>query len=157
MSQPQNFNDRSRPYNPPPQLPKDYLRSGYLNEKGNIYRELLGEVAQNVAKALAAARPELTNGQFRRFFDHARMIEQRLSMLSSDQSDNDKWDTVAGELEKLKAFAAEAKAKSKVPPIFYEFITINVNATQKITDFRKGFMEHMQAVLAFHYYEKPKR
>lgn len=157
MNQPQNFNDRSRSYNHPPQLPKDYLNNGYLNEKGNIYRKLLGDEAQNVAKTLAAGRPELTNAQFRRFFDHARMIDQRLNLFSSDLNENDKWDAVAGELEKLKAFAAEAKAKGKVPPIFYEFITINVNATQKIADFRKGFMEHLQAVLAFHYYEKPKR
>ncbi len=138
----------------PPQLPRDYLAHGYF-EDGHIRRELLGDVAQAVAKTLAQARPELTTGQFRRFYDHARFLEQRLSLLEA--SDSQPWRAIAGDFEKLKAFAAEARAKSKVPVVFYEFIVANVNATQNATDFRKGFIEHMQAVLAFHASEKPRR
>lgn len=140
---------------PPPQLPRDYLAGGYFDEQGAIRRELLGELAKSVAKILAQGKPELTNGQFRRFYDHARAVEQRLNLL--EKTESQAWRLVEGDIEKLKAFAAEARAKNKVPVVFYDFIVANVNATRNSKDFRKGFIEHMQAVLAFHAYEKPRR
>lgn len=140
----------SRYFTRTPKLPEGYLSGGYFSEKNYIRRELIGETAQEVAKALAVGRPELTSSQFRRFFDYAKIIEQRLKLLNN-------WAAVAGDVEKLRAFAAEAKGKRKVPEIFYEFISANVSAITDADSFCKGFIEHMQAVLAYFTYDKPKR
>lgn len=131
----------NRNYNTPqgPSLPRNYLEGGYFGADGYIKPELLVDVAQEVARALEG----LNNTQFRRFYHHIRAVEQRLEVMED-------WRAVEGDIKKLIAFAAAAKAKNKIPPVFYNFIEKNVQQTNNEKSFRKGFLEHIQAVLAYH-------
>ncbi|MFZ5436918.1 MAG: type III-A CRISPR-associated protein Csm2 [Bacillota bacterium] len=141
------YGGRPHPNNPPPALPRNYLEGGYFAPDGHIKPELLTSVAQLVAQAFGR---DLTNSQFRRFFDHLKAVEQRLDLMND-------WRAVEGDVKKLVAFAAEAKAKRKVPSVFYDFIEKNVSHANNEKSFRRGFLEHIQAVLAFHAYNNPRR
>jgi len=141
------YGGRPRPNNPTFSLPRNYLEGGYFAPDGHIKAELLTDVAQQVAQAFGR---DLSNSQFRRFFDHAKAVEQRLDLVNN-------WRAVEGDVKKLVAFAAEAKAKKKVPSVFFDFIEKNVSHTNDEKSFRRGFLEHIQAVLAFHAYNNPRR
>lgn len=133
------YGNRNYGNTPAPSLPRNYLEGGYFGADGYIKPELLVDVAQEVARALKG----LNNTQFRRFYHHIRAVEQKLELLED-------WRAVEGDIKKLIAFAAAAKTKNKIPPLFYDFIEKNVQQTNDEKSFRNGFLEHIQAVLAYH-------
>lgn len=133
-----------------PGLPVEYLRNGYFDEQGYIHRELLEVKAQEVARKLNEQR--LTTNQFRRFYDYARALDRKLNLLGNFKS-------IEGDVAKIRAFAAAAVGRGNAPDEFKIFIDKNIEITIDDKSFRRGFLEHLQAVLAFHIYfvEKNKR
>ena len=99
-----------------------------------------------LAEHLARARPGLTTGQIRRFFNHCRVIERRLD-------NGETWGQVASGFEMLSAHAQYATSAQKIPQDFQKFIDSNVkrvmNSDDQLSAFRDGFMKHFEALLAF--------
>jgi CRISPR/Cas system CSM-associated protein Csm2 small subunit len=55
------------------------------------------------------------------------------------------------EIARLKAFAADraGRADNALPSSFKQFIDRNVDAIIDVASFRKGFMPHFEAVVAY--------
>ncbi len=134
----------NRGASPPPELPPDYLKTGYFDAAGNPRKELVTTVAQAVARSLRKAYPELTNSQMRQFYTHVRGIEYRLRQGRT-------FAELQAELHMLKPLAEERQKKDKVPELFSAFIRTNLAHVTDEKSFLKGFLLHFQAVLAFHY------
>ena len=109
-------------------------------------------VARNTVDPLARqlgrhARPALTTGQMRRFFNHCRELERRL------QADGERWEQVAAKFEALCSHAQYAQSVRKVPVEFARFIDDNVKRV--VTDsnpreaFLRGFLPHFEALVGF--------
>ncbi len=127
----------------------DYLKDGYFSSDGCLQESLLTDVANNIALSFSNAYPKLKNHQLRRFYQHARAAENKLNMTHD-------WPCVNVDIKKLKPFVAEAKGKQKIPDVFYDFISINIDRINDEKSFIHGFLEHFQAVLAYFTYYKPK-
>lgn len=128
-----------------------YLEGGYFAEDDNLRPQVMQEDAEYVANMLAQARArDFSVSQFRRFYDHVKALEKKLDLMDGN------FRAIEGELRMLKAFAADARAKDKVPEIFREFITANVDLVMNKKDFLQGFIPHLQAVLAYYNYESLK-
>ena len=93
------------------------------------------------------AKPALTTGQIRRFFNHCRAIERRLVV------EGEPWKRVAASFEMLGCHAQNAQAASKIPREFQKFIDENVarvtSSTDPKTAFMKGFLPHFEALVGF--------
>ncbi len=134
----------------PSDLPKEYLEllaRGYHDAKGNVWEELITTMASQVAQVVGADK-KLTNGQLRRFYQHAKAAENRLNMTGD-------WPAVNIDVKKLGPFAAEAKAKGKIPNAFFVFLDRNVSMIKSQKDF-DAFLQHFQAVVAFFTYHYPR-
>jgi CRISPR type III-A-associated protein Csm2 len=129
-------------------LPVGYtalLEKGYFNPDGRLWEEFLTTMASEVARAFRG----LKNHQLRRFYGHAKAAENRLNMTRD-------WHAVNLDVKKLSPFVSEAKGKDKIPPSFYDFIEKNIRLVKTEKDFKEGFMEHFQAVVAYFTYHYPK-
>ena len=93
------------------------------------------------------ARPRLTTGQVRRFFNHCRMIERRLAL------DGEPWERVSASFEMLSCHAQNAQAAGKIPDEFQRFIEDNVarvvSSADPKTSFLEGFLPHFEALVGF--------
>lgn len=106
-----------------------------------------------LAEALAYARPNLTTGQARRFFNHCREIERRL------QVEGESWQEVAASFESLAYHARyaqgpdDARRPGKIPAEFRKFIDDNVRRVKSSDDpgdaFLRGFLPHFEALIGF--------
>lgn len=100
-----------------------------------------------MAEALAYARPNLTTGQARRFFNHCREIERRL------QVEGESWQVVSASFESLAYHAQYAQSGGKIPAEFREFIDDNVRRVKSSDDpgdaFLRGFLPHFEALIGF--------
>jgi hypothetical protein len=139
-------NSRRRPEQRSPEriedLFPDYLRQGYF-DGDRLRGELLDRTRMDpLARTMAHAHPALTSHQIRRFFQHCRKIQSRLRAGFA-------WSEEEAEFRKIDAFAADARAKEKAPPIFEDFVRRNVAAVRGERDFTKGFMAHFEALLGF--------
>lgn len=135
----------------------DYLKDGYLVEKEvqiegkkqskKVVRpEVVDKLAINVAKALGNAKPELKSHQLRRFFNKMRAIEAKLDTVKS-------FELVKSDILGFKRDIAYATGRGVVPAEFKQFIDRNVElAAQNEENFRQGFIEHFQSVLAYFVY-----
>lgn len=125
------------------QLPEGYLARGYFDANGNIYRELITDHAEAVAKKLEG----LTPSQFRRYFNHARRIEAQLRQEVD-------FDTIRHELDRMKPLVMSALAdrNAKMTPTFAAMLHRMIDAVETSHDFVMGFMPHFEAVLAYFIY-----
>jgi CRISPR type III-A-associated protein Csm2 len=135
----------------------DYLKDGYLVEKEveiegkkqpkKVVRpEVVDELAINVAKALGNAEPKMKSHQLRRFFNKMRAIEAKLDTVKS-------FELVKPDILGFKRDVAYAAGRGVVADEFKQFIDRNVGlAVQSEDDFRLGFIEHFQSVLAYFVY-----
>jgi hypothetical protein len=134
-------------------LSSKYLGEGYFEEhKGQLCRRegIVTEKAQEVVEVLGYGQPKMTNHQLRRFFLHARRLEQRLRYGAT-------FDCIKSEIERLITYAVDARAKQKVPKDFETFIRTNVGfALQGEQHFTQGFIPHFEAVVAFFAYHFPR-
>ena len=100
-----------------------------------------------MARYLRSAKPALTTGQVRRFFNHCRVIERRLVVA------NESWKRVAASFEMLGCHAQNAQAAGKIPREFQRFIDENVSRVTSSADpktsFLKGFLPHFEALVGF--------
>ena len=126
-----------------PQFPEDYLEGGYFDAEGQVKPAVVDTWAEEVAKVLGSSG--ITSSQLRRFFNQLRAIEAKLDTLS--------FNAVKSDIYSLKRDAAYAVGRGVVKENFKEFIDRNVElAAQDEKNFRKGFIEHFQSVLAYFTY-----
>jgi len=137
----------SRPAGRQPQSNRPVVRfqQGYpvYLDKGCLRVELVTTVAQQLADDFRA-EGKLTRHQLRAFYDHAKRQLQRLDYGAT-------FPCVLPELARLKAFAADRalRGDNALPQSFKEFIDRNVDAVKDETTFRKGFMPHFEALVAY--------
>ncbi len=127
-------------------LPDGYLSNGYFKERDVLHEELVGKMADSVARSFR----NLTNHQLRRFYTHVRDAENKLKMTKD-------WQSVNIDIKKLKAFIAEAFGKKKIPETFYHFINKNLDCVKDEISFVKGFLIHFEAVVAYFTFYNPKK
>jgi len=123
-----------------------YLQGGYFDTDGNLRVEYVSrERVEPLIRAMANARPALTTGQIRRFFQHCRRVEARLKAGEAT------WPEVRPQVLFLDAAAQDAhgKAQKKIPALFFDFIRQNVAAIGSADDFRHGFIPHFEALVGF--------
>lgn len=128
------------------QLWPGYLERGYFDEAGNLRVEYVGrEKVEPLVREMGRAKPALTQGQLRRFFQHCRRIETRL------KSEEVSWAQVRAQVVFLDAAAQDAYGKQprKVPSLFRDFVQRNIASVQSEKDFREGFLPHFEALVGF--------
>ena len=92
---------------------------------------------------------KLTTGQARRFFNHCREIERRLTI------EGESWSEVAASFQSLSAHAQYASSGQtpKIPYEFQRFIDDNVDRVSSADDprdaFLRGFLPHFEALVGF--------
>jgi len=124
----------------------EYLANGYFEDEHQavVYPQVLDDWAIEIAKLLG--NKKMPTHQFRRFFNKARSIADRLESGAS-------FETVRAGILSLKRDAARAVGRGVVPEEFKVFIERNVAlATKNAASFQKGFMDHFQSVLAYFTY-----
>jgi CRISPR type III-A-associated protein Csm2 len=129
--------ERGRVENPfPPDYPK------YFNGEGHTRVELIKNQAEKIAARFES--DGLKRHQLRAFYDHAKRQLQRLAY-------GVPFGEVHPEIARLKAFAADraGRANNPIPASFKQFIDHNVDAVNDETSFKKGFMPHFEAVVAY--------
>jgi CRISPR type III-A-associated protein Csm2 len=129
--------ERDRAENPfPPDYPK------YFTSEGHTRVELLKNEAETIAARFEA--DGLKRHQLRAFYDHAKRQLQRLAYGTF-------FGEVHPEVVRLKAYAADraGRATNPIPASFKQFIDRNVDAVNDETSFKKGFMPHFEAVVAY--------
>ncbi|HLI82705.1 MAG TPA: type III-A CRISPR-associated protein Csm2 [Bryobacteraceae bacterium] len=120
----------------PPGYPK------YFAENGSIRVDMITIEAERLAARFEADR--LKRHQLRSFFDHAKRQSQRLVYGAP-------FGEVHPQIALMKAFAADRaeRADNKLPQSFKQFIDRNVDAINNEAAFRRGFMPHFEAVVAY--------
>lgn len=117
---------------------RSYLQSDFVSKRNvDLLARYLGR----------NAKPNLTTGQIRRFFNHCREIERRLKV------DGESWHQVSAGFELLCAHAQNAKSAGKIPQEFQNFIDDNVkrviSAKESERAFLDGFLPHFEALVGF--------
>jgi CRISPR/Cas system CSM-associated protein Csm2 small subunit len=87
---------------------------------------------------------KLKRHQLRAFYDHAKRQLQRLNYGAA-------FEEVRFEIARLQPLAADRAGRSDnaIPGSFKQFIDCNVDAVVDEDSFRKGFMPHFEAVVAY--------
>ena len=140
--------DRNQPTRDMPTFPNAYFAT---DERGVpclrtdfVSRANMDALAEILARG---ARPNLTTGQTRRFFNHCREIERRLEV------EGESWREVAASFQQLSAHAHYASSGRKIPPEFQRFIDDNVDRVASADDprdaFLRGFLPHFEALVGF--------
>ena len=130
-----------------PKLPSSYFSTDGENRRYLQTAFVARRTIDPLTKQLGMAKPGLTSGQLRRFFNHCRQIEHRLKIK------RERWEQVAHSFEALSAHAQYARSASKIPEEFRIFIDDNV---QRVVEdgsphdaFLRGFMPHFEALVGF--------
>ena len=131
-----------------PKFPDSYFGT---DDSGRSYLQSAFVARKNVdpwARYLAYdARPKLTRGQVRRFFNHCRDIERRLKVGAQS------WAQVSASFESLCFHAQYAKEAGKIPDEFRKIIDENVKRVTSSEDpktaFLNGFLPHFEALVGF--------
>jgi len=129
---------------PAPSLPEGYLKRGYFDAEGNLWPEVVIDWPMDLAGKLKQA--SMSSSQFRRFFNRARFLEDRY------RSHAIGFGRVKEELRILQSLAAASVGRKNAPPLFLEMFETNVNVTVASSTeeaFCRGFMTHMQSVVAY--------
>jgi CRISPR type III-A-associated protein Csm2 len=126
------------------------LKDGYFDSEGHLRPEVVGHVAQKVAETIRServgGREPMGYGQLRSFWSLTQAIRNKLGLEGS-------FAEVKADIKQLSAKAAYAVGRGVVPPVFKDFIDRNVElALQSPEAFRKGFVRHFEAVIAFSRY-----
>jgi len=125
----------------PPNLPKDYLKNGYFDEKGNIFPEAIIEWPRYIAIKLYDSRMAIA--QLRNFFGEIRHIEGQLNA-------GQDFAALRGRIFQLDSYAASAQTRGNAPPLFKQFIEKNLEwAAKDKESFIKGFVPHFECVVAY--------
>ena len=107
-----------------------------------VVRKTIDPLARELGRH---AKPMLSTGQMRRFFNHCRQIERLL------QTDGESWERVLAAFLALSSHAQYAQSTRKIPTEFRTFIDDNVQRV--VTDgdpreaFLRGFLPHFEALV----------
>ena len=124
----------------PAGLPQDYLKRGYFDNADNLLPEVIVDWPKDIASKLAS---DMKTAQLRRFFDEARRIERKFTVVKDFSS-------LRPEILKLNAYAADAVKKNKAPLLFRDFIECNLRwASKDGRSYLKGFIPHFECVVAY--------
>jgi hypothetical protein len=141
------------PGGPPPNPLQGYLQSGFLDEKGNPWPEMLTTTAQTVANVLSQGVPPVAYSQMRRFWAKIRFIELQLDTAEARQPKDVKaaFDEVRWRIAELRPDAADAVNRNVASPLFRTVIEKNVEFAQRdAANFRRGMMRHLRAVICYY-------
>lgn len=136
-------------------LPDGYLSQGYFDNDGNLFRELVTKLPEEIARKLGVGG--VTSTQLRRFFNKAKTAEQRLDA-------GEPFNSVVPTVLELKQHAANSVGRAQGKneqaglELLKQFIDKNVDAA--VADeiaFRKAFLLHFQGVVAYFKYHNPKK
>ena len=133
---------------PPPQFPDAYFET---DPDGNRYLLPTFVSRANVdalASRMGSARPALTTGQLRRFYNYCRNMERQLKV------ERRSWQQVAADFEALAFHAQYAQSANKIPREFQQFIDDNVRRVNAASDYQqeaflRGFLPHFEALVGF--------
>ncbi|MCL6451234.1 MAG: type III-A CRISPR-associated protein Csm2 [Acetobacteraceae bacterium] len=136
---------------PPPALPADYLKQGYLEVRGDkCYerRELIVEGAAQVADALSQAK--MTTASLRRFFHQVRAIQHRLEASAQGGGGEGRdFRQAQADLDRLLPLVAYAEGRGVVPRPFRRFLEENVKLARRDERHFTAFVRHFESVVAF--------
>ena len=124
----------------------DCAGQSYFDEEGHLLLKYVSRRdVEPIVVAFSQDRPPLNMHQLNRFFRYCRTIEGRLIDGTSP------WEQERVNVAKLSSFAADAFGKNprKIPESFRRFIDCNADRASSERAFRRGFMEHFEAVLGF--------
>jgi len=131
-----------------PNLDPNYLKNGYFDGKGNLLPEVIQKWPEERAKALCHEQQKLTSTQLRRFFNRARNLERQLKA-------GKPFDRLKEEILNLKVIAIAAAGRGTAPELFKQMMEKNVElAVQSEEAFTRGFLAHMQSLVAYLKYEE---
>ena len=131
-----------------PSLDPNYLKDGYFDQKRNLLPEVIQKWPEERAKALRREQPKLTSTQLRRFFNRARILERQLKS-------GKPFDRLKEEILNLKVIAVAAAGRGTAPELFKQIMERNVElAVQSEDAFMRGFLTHMQSLVAYLKYEE---
>jgi CRISPR/Cas system CSM-associated protein Csm2 small subunit len=123
-------------------VPRDYPYPKYLTDDGYTRVDLVQSEAEQIARCFKEAR--VSRSQLYAFYDHAKRQLHRLDYGTP-------FAEIHPEIARLKAFAADraGRTNNPLPQCFKSFVDQNVNAVKDEISFRKGFMPHFEAVVAY--------
>ena len=148
----QNAPQQSNEYRYPEKFPDSYFQADPQGRDCLLTDFVAKSKVDELARQLSLSRNRetaLTTGQLRRFFNHCRDVERRLSI------EGESWPQVAAGFAMLSAHAQNAAASrpSKIPRLFQEFIDCNVKRVTSSIDpryaFLEGFLPHFEALVGF--------
>ena len=131
-----------------PNFPSGYFATDDENRRylqpAFVARKTVDPLARELGRH---ARPPLTTGQMRRFFNHCRQLDRRL------QADGESWERVSAGFEALCSHAQYAQSAHKIPAEFMRFIDDNVRRVVSDSNpreaFLRGFLPHFEALVGF--------
>lgn len=137
-------------------LPQNYLEGGYfdfIEQNGKkvpkLKKTLVLDTASEIAKSFGKVKPSLKKTQLRKFYDYSVNMLEKLRLCNN-------YDLIETDVFKLVQFAADARSRDNIPKIFYDFIEKNIKNIKNENDFKKGFIEHFQAVVAYFSFYNPR-
>jgi CRISPR-associated protein Csm2 len=123
-------------------LPSGYLANGYFDPKGELLENFIVLWAEEIARNLGQAFPEMKKHQLRRFYNHVKSLERKLDLSDYESINND--------LKMLIPYATSAANVSppKIPRLFEEFIRKNLALVKDPKSFH-AFLKHFEAIVGF--------
>ena len=138
---------------------KEYYKGGFLDDKGNIKKELIDNYAQEIANYIKSKEKgkekEITSAQLRRFYHDLKSIERKIqNKIREEKKANEVFEEFLPEIKMVKAKASYAYRgggkDSKIPQKFKDFLTAGIEKINNYQDFI-AFMKHFEAVVGYLY------
>jgi len=128
-------------------IPKyfEHIKNGFLDNQGNLRKELIFEDAKQLGQQLAHKGEKNTISQIRNFYDHFKGIEYKIKAAEVTE------EAFARQMPfilMMSSKAAAAKGSKKVSANFEQFIRDSVAKISTDKDFA-AFMDIFEAVLGY--------
>jgi CRISPR type III-A-associated protein Csm2 len=123
-------------------LPVGYLANGYFNPQSNLLENFITFWADEIARKLGQASPDMKKHQLRRFYNHVKSLERKLDLSDYESINND--------LKMLIPYATSAANVSppKIPRLFEEFIRKNLALVKDSKSFH-AFLRHFECIVCY--------
>jgi CRISPR type III-A-associated protein Csm2 len=135
-------------------LPAGYLAQGYMDEKGNLLKQIFVDWPEAITRSLRENRPPATKNSLRAFYTMLRMAKNQFEAQrrTPDKAVGD----ARTQLFKLRTAAQYQRTRNVISPLCQTFLERNidtvVNRGTEFDSFDKhfnAFVEHFQAVIAY--------
>jgi CRISPR type III-A-associated protein Csm2 len=139
---------------PPQGLPDGYLAHGFLDDKGNLRREIFIEWPESITQSLRSTRPPASKNSLRAFYSMLRMAK---TQFDAQQRNLEKATADAKvQLYKLRTAAQYQQTRNVISSLCQKFLNKNIDTVlekgEVADQFAKNFnafVEHFQAVIAY--------